>query len=130
MHGSGATVSVHSERVGVEMLAAVLSAVGTTPRYQRFPEPEAGAGETVVGVSAGESVLVLGATGTSGRIAAHLALSAGARVVVAGRNPRVLDALLARGAQTAVRVDRSPAELTAALIAAGPFDLVVDYLWG
>jgi NADPH:quinone reductase-like Zn-dependent oxidoreductase len=52
MHGIGATVSVHSERIGVEMLAAVLSAVGTTPRYQRFPEPEAGAGETVVRVTA------------------------------------------------------------------------------
>jgi NADPH:quinone reductase-like Zn-dependent oxidoreductase len=82
------------------------------------------------GLTAGEKVLVLGATGASGRIAAQLARRAGARVVVAGRNPRVLDALVERGAQTAVRVDRPAADLVAELAAAGPFDLVVDYLWG
>ena len=37
-------------------------------------------------LEAGEAVLVLGATGTSGRIAAQLATRLGARVVVAGRN--------------------------------------------
>jgi NADPH:quinone reductase-like Zn-dependent oxidoreductase len=43
-------------------------------------------------------VLVLGATGTSGRIATQLATRRGARVVAAGRNQRVLVQLLARGA--------------------------------
>jgi NADPH:quinone reductase-like Zn-dependent oxidoreductase len=46
----------------------------------------------------GQSVLVLGATGTSGRIATQLATRRGARVVAAGRNQRVLVQLLARGA--------------------------------
>jgi NADPH2:quinone reductase len=48
------------------------------------------------GLTAGEAVLVLGATGTSGRIATQLAKRHGARVIAAE----------------------------------GPYDLVVDYLWG
>ena len=79
-------------------------------------------------LTAGQTVLVLGATGTAGRIAAQLARLAGARVVVAGRNQRVLDDLLARGADAAVRLDRPRA--AASIAAAGPYDLVVDYLWG
>jgi NADPH2:quinone reductase len=78
----------------------------------------------------GQRVLVLGATGTSGRIAAQLAKRNGARVVVAGRNQRVLDQLTSVGADTAIRVDRPPGELAAAIAAEGPYDLVVDYLWG
>jgi NADPH:quinone reductase-like Zn-dependent oxidoreductase len=82
------------------------------------------------GLTAGETVLVLGATGTSGRIAAQLGIRQGARVVVAGRNENVLDDLVARGADAAVRVDRPHDDLVAAIAAEGPYDLVVDYLWG
>ncbi|MFC4907503.1 quinone oxidoreductase family protein [Actinomadura gamaensis] len=82
------------------------------------------------GVAAGETVLVLGATGASGRIATRLAVGLGARVVVGGRDRRVLDRLVADGAGAAVRVDRPQGELAAAIAAEGPFDLVVDYLWG
>jgi NADPH:quinone reductase-like Zn-dependent oxidoreductase len=57
-------------------------------------------------LTAGQTVLVLGATGASGRIAAQLGRREGARVVAAGRNQRVLDELVARGADAAVRVDR------------------------
>jgi|SRR5215218_416330 len=53
----------------------------------------------------GQTVLVLGATGTSGRIATQLATRRGARVVAAGRNQRVLAQLLARGADAMIRVD-------------------------
>jgi NADPH:quinone reductase-like Zn-dependent oxidoreductase len=81
-------------------------------------------------VAAGQTVLVLGATGTSGRIAAQLAIRHGARVVVAGRNQRVLDELVARGADVAIRVDQPREELADAFAAAGPFHLVADYLWG
>ncbi|HEY7488645.1 MAG TPA: zinc-binding alcohol dehydrogenase family protein [Streptosporangiaceae bacterium] len=81
-------------------------------------------------LAAGQRVLVLGATGTSGRIAVQLAARSGAHVVAAGRNQRVLDRLVTRGAAAAVRVDRPRAELVAALVAEGPYDLVVDYLWG
>jgi hypothetical protein len=42
----------------------------------------------------------------------------------------VLDLLLARGASAAIGVDRPHEELAAALAAEGPYDLVVDYLWG
>jgi NADPH2:quinone reductase len=82
------------------------------------------------GLAAGQTVLVLGATGTSGRIAAQLAARQGARVVAAGRSQQVLDDLRARGAAAAIRVDRPRDELAAAIAAVGPYDLVVDYLWG
>ncbi len=81
-------------------------------------------------LAAGQTVLVLGATGTSGRIAAQLATRQGARVVAAGRNQRVLDDLRARGADAAIRVGRPRDELAAAIAAEGPYDLIVDYLWG
>ena len=42
-------------------------------------------------LATGQTVLVLGATGTSGRTATQLAKRHGARVVAAGRNQRVLD---------------------------------------
>lgn len=81
-------------------------------------------------LTAGQSVLVLGATGLSGRIAAQLALQRGARVVAAGRNQRVLDDLVRRGADAAVRVDQPREELAEAIAAAGPYNLIADYLWG
>jgi NADPH:quinone reductase-like Zn-dependent oxidoreductase len=81
-------------------------------------------------LAAGQTVLVLGATGTSGRIAAQLATRQGARVVTAGRSQRILDDLRARGADAAIRVDRPGDELAAAIAAEGPYDLIVDYLWG
>jgi NADPH:quinone reductase-like Zn-dependent oxidoreductase len=81
-------------------------------------------------LTAGQAVLVLGATGASGRIAAQLAKRHGARVVAAGRNQRVLDDLVARGADAAINVDLPRDELAAAIAAEGPYDLIVDYLWG
>jgi NADPH2:quinone reductase len=81
-------------------------------------------------LTAGQTVLVLGATGTSGRIAAQLAVRHGARVVAAGRNPLVLDRLVERGADAAIRIDRPHDEVAAAIAAGGPYDLIVDYLWG
>jgi NADPH2:quinone reductase len=95
--------------------------------------PGGAAWKTVVvegDVRAGQTVLVLGATGASGRIAAQLAKGRGARVVAAGRDQRVLDELVARGVDSAIRVDRPHDELAAAIAAEGPYDLVADYLWG
>jgi D-arabinose 1-dehydrogenase-like Zn-dependent alcohol dehydrogenase len=78
------------------MHAAVLHRLGETPRYEPFPAPLAGGGEAVVTVTAaalkpsdrwmanGQTVLVLGATGASGRIATQLATRRGARVVADG----------------------------------------------
>jgi hypothetical protein len=47
-----------------------------------------------------------------------------------GANQEVLARLLERGAQAAIRVDRPHEELAGAIAAEGPYDLVVDYLWG
>ncbi|MFD0689478.1 quinone oxidoreductase family protein [Actinomadura fibrosa] len=81
-------------------------------------------------VAAGQTVLVLGATGASGRVAAQLAVRRGARVVGAGRDQDVLDGLVANGVHAAISVDRPHEEVVGALVAEGPYDLVVDYLWG
>ncbi|GAA3191958.1 hypothetical protein [Actinocorallia longicatena] len=83
------------------------------------------------GLSPGERVLVLGATGVAGRIAVQLARRLGAgRVVAAGRDPGVLASLPALGADATIRLDRPGAELREAFRAEGPFDVVLDYLWG
>jgi NADPH:quinone reductase-like Zn-dependent oxidoreductase len=98
-----------------------------------FANPGMAAWKTLIWegeLAAGQTVLVLGATGTSGRIATQLAKRRGARVIAAGRNRSILDQLVARGADTTIRVDRTHDELAAAIAAAGPYDLIVDYLWG
>jgi NADPH:quinone reductase-like Zn-dependent oxidoreductase len=77
----------------------------------------------------GETVLVLGATGVSGRIAVALAARMGAgRVIAVGRNRAVLDQLGA----TATVVLGGPDDRAALARAAGPdgIDVIIDYLWG
>jgi NADPH:quinone reductase-like Zn-dependent oxidoreductase len=79
----------------------------------------------------GETVLVLGATGVTGKLAVQLARRLGAgRIVAAGRNERVLGEL---GADATVALGR-PEDVVAKAFAdaAGErgYDLVVDYLWG
>ena len=77
----------------------------------------------------GETVLVLGATGVSGRIAVVLAARMGAgRVIAAGRNQAILEQLGA-----AATVTLGGADDRAALAeAAGPdgIHVIIDYLWG
>jgi NADPH:quinone reductase-like Zn-dependent oxidoreductase len=73
--------------------------------------------------TAGQSVLVLGATGSSGQMAVQIAKRFGAgEVIAAGRDPQRLAALEDLGADTVVRLghDEMPAEV----------DVVIDYLWG
>jgi NADPH2:quinone reductase len=82
---------------------------------------------------AGESVLVLGATGTSGQLAVQIAKRRGAsRVVAAGRNPVALAKLRSLGADAVVPLDQEPDALVAALRAElnTGIDVVLDYLWG
>jgi NADPH:quinone reductase-like Zn-dependent oxidoreductase len=81
-------------------------------------------------VEEGHRVLILGATGMSGRIAAQLAIDRGARVVAAGRDKRVLDLLDEWGAAATMSLERSGDEIAASVTAEGPFDLIVDYVWG
>lgn len=66
-------------------------------------------------VEEGHRVLILGATGMSGRIAAQLAIDRGAWVVAAGRDKRVLDLLVEWGA-AATRGTTRPSERTSGAV--------------
>jgi NADPH:quinone reductase-like Zn-dependent oxidoreductase len=80
------------------------------------------------GMQAGESVLVLGATGPLGTAFLQLARLAGAkRVIAAGRNPERLAQVPAADG-VAVLGEEPLSERLASL--GGPVDLVVDPVWG
>jgi NADPH:quinone reductase-like Zn-dependent oxidoreductase len=71
----------------------------------------------------GASVLILGATGSAGRMAIQVARQLGAKEVIgAGRNPQRLKELTALGADRVLTLDR--------LDQAGDVDVVIDYVWG
>jgi len=75
------------------------------------------------------TVLVLGATGTSGLLAVQTAQALGAgRVVAVGRNPAALDRARALGADVTITLDQDLGE--ALTDAADGYDVVLDYLWG
>ncbi|HKD86822.1 MAG TPA: zinc-binding alcohol dehydrogenase family protein [Terriglobales bacterium] len=83
---------------------------------------------------AGENVLILGATGVTGRLAVRIAKLMGAgRVVAAGRNQQALHSLSGLGADATIRLDMAEDELREAFVreAGAPgFQVVIDYLWG
>jgi NADPH:quinone reductase-like Zn-dependent oxidoreductase len=85
-----------------------------------------------IAFEAGQSVLVLGATGNAGRMAVQVAKLLGAgRVVAAGRDPERLAALPALGADATVSLVGEPDDVAARLAeAAADVDVVVDYVWG
>lgn len=116
-----------------------------------FPIPESVDDETAAalpnpGVSAwlslafraqlepGENVLILGATGVTGKLAVKIAKLLGAgRVVAAGRNPQVLSMLPELGADATIRLDAPAPELSEAFAreaADKGFQVVIDYVWG
>jgi len=82
----------------------------------------------------GENVLILGATGVTGKLATKIAkLLGAARVVAAGRNPEILGTLHKLGADATIRLDVSASELGEKFAReAGPsgFQVVIDYVWG
>jgi len=82
----------------------------------------------------GETVLILGATGVTGKLAVQIAKILGAgRVVAAGRNAEVLSTLDELGADATIRLDLPHQELIEAFRReAGDkgFHVIVDYLWG
>ena len=82
----------------------------------------------------GQTVLILGATGVTGKLAVQAARHFGAgRVVAAGRNQQVLDTLADLGADATIQL-RQPDDALAASFAreAGEhgYDVVLDYVWG
>ncbi len=85
-----------------------------------------------ISFTAGQNVLILGATGNAGRMAVQIAKFLGAhRVVAAGRDPERLVALSRLGADQTVSLAAEPDEIDGALGAAGAdVDVVIDYLWG
>lgn len=106
---------------GVDPLAV---AAGTNPAMSSWLNLRARAAEAPLG-----TVLVLGATGQSGRIAVASALALGAeRVVAVGRDESAL-AELASDTVTTVRLGEGAQERLAAALTPAP-SLVLDYLWG
>ncbi|GAB4056434.1 quinone oxidoreductase family protein [Spirosoma litoris] len=86
------------------------------------------------GLQPGETVLINGATGVTGKIAIQLAKYFGAgKVIATGRNPQALATLPDLGADVVISLAQSDADLQAALKAEQrelPFDVVIDYTWG
>ena len=83
---------------------------------------------------AGESVLILGATGVAGQLAVQVAKRLGARRVVgAGRNPQALEKLKDLGADAVIGLGQEHDALVSAFrreYAEPGVDVVLDYLWG
>jgi len=121
------------------------------PRVFCFPVPDGVDDETAAalpnpGVSAwlslafraklapGENILILGATGVTGKLAVKIAKLLGAgRVVAAGRNQQILSTLHQLGADATIPLDVPAQELGEAFAReAGDsgFQVVIDYLWG
>jgi NADPH:quinone reductase-like Zn-dependent oxidoreductase len=121
------------------------------PRALAFPVPENVTDEAAAalpnpGVSAwlslafraklaqGENVLILGATGMTGKLAIKIAKILGAaRVVAAGRNQEVLNRLHKHGADATIRLDMPAQELSDAFLkeaSESGFQVVIDYVWG
>jgi len=121
------------------------------PRGFTFPVPENLDDETAAalpnpGVSAwlslayraklerGENVLILGATGVTGKLAVKIAkLLGAARVVAAGRNQQALSRLHDLGADATISLALPMSELSEAFVReAGQsgFQVVIDYVWG
>jgi NADPH:quinone reductase-like Zn-dependent oxidoreductase len=81
----------------------------------------------------GETVLINGATGTSGRLAVQIAKHLGAKkVIVTGRNAAVLDSLKPLGADVTIPLvgDATALEGSFKQAFADGVDVVLDYLWG
>lgn len=82
----------------------------------------------------GETVLINGATGVTGKIAVQIAKYYGAKKVIAtGRNEQSLQQLLLLGADEIIPLQQDDADFVSqikALHKQHPIDVVIDYLWG
>jgi NADPH:quinone reductase-like Zn-dependent oxidoreductase len=84
--------------------------------------------------AAGESVLILGATGIAGKLSVQIAKRLGARrIIAAGRNAQALEELKALGADAVISLTQEHDALVSSFrdeIAGEGVDVVLDYLWG
>ena len=85
-------------------------------------------------IEPGDTVLINGATGFTGRIAVQIARHYGAgKIVVTGRNPQSLKELVARGADEIISIQQGDEDLIAQVRhvhSVTPIQVVIDYLWG
>ena len=85
-------------------------------------------------VAAGEKVLILGATGVTGKLAVQIAKLLGAgRVIASGRNPHALKKLRELGADATIQLNQPDDELRKAFAQESGdegFNVVIDYVWG
>lgn len=86
------------------------------------------------GLQPGETVLINGATGFTGKMAIQLAKHYGAgKIIVTGRNEEILKTLPALGADQIVTLNQDDAcfvEQLKKIHAVTPINVVIDYLWG
>lgn len=86
------------------------------------------------GLQQGETVLVNGATGVTGKMAVQIARHYGAgKVIATGRNEQTLQELLALGADEVIPLGQDATRFTDRVRQAhaqSPVDVIVDYLWG
>lgn len=86
------------------------------------------------GMQPGETVLINGATGFTGKVAVQIARHYGAkRIIVTGRDEQSLQALLQLGADEIITVKQDDDNFVARVKAihhATPVDIILDYLWG
>ncbi len=82
----------------------------------------------------GETVLINGSTGFTGRVAVQIAKHYGAKkIIVTGRNANSLQELIHLGADEIISLDQNDEQLLNRLKevhAGSPIDVIVDYLWG
>lgn len=83
---------------------------------------------------AGESVLILGATGVAGQLAVQITKRLGAkRIVAAGRNAQALKECEHFGADAVISLEQGREDLVSAFrreFAGNKIDIILDYLWG
>lgn len=82
----------------------------------------------------GETVLINGATGFTGKIAIQMARQYGAgKIIVTGRNQATLESLKALGADEIISLQQGDAAFIAAVRQihnSTPIDVIIDYIWG
>lgn len=86
------------------------------------------------GIKTGDTVLINGATGFTGKIAIQIAKHYGAKkIIVTGRNQKTLQSLLSLGADEIVSTeqhDETFIEQLKQIHNTTPIDIIIDYLWG
>ncbi|KMQ69719.1 alcohol dehydrogenase [Chryseobacterium sp. FH2] len=86
------------------------------------------------GLKAGETVLINGATGITGKVAVQIAKLYGAKkVIVTGRNEDVLKSLYDLGADEIISLNENDEDFkqkVKEVHAQTPIDVILDYIWG